>query len=170
MKKRNYLLISALACLLSACAFSEENMENQPQSNLETEKPTTTDEQGLSASQDENEGTYSDIESRKIAVSETVSFDGFEAKIQEIELYPDSFVIKMSDVDAEEWARIFLVEDPEAGGERIAPKSSLYDEETETFELLYSFEDGVPETDLILKIKKNDGAKENRYYDYPLKF
>lgn len=112
--------------------------------------------------------TFPDVEARSVAVSDSISFDEFKVTIKELVIYPNSLIIKMSDVDIEEWERIFLVEAPEQSEELIPPMSSRYTEEAKTFELLYTFENGVPESNLILHIMRDGSSEENQYYEYLL--
>ena len=112
--------------------------------------------------------TFPVVSTKSVTASEYISFDEFRTKIEEFVIYPNALLIKMPDVDKEEWGRIFLIEAPEQSTEVIAPRGSWYDEESKVFELLYTFDHGVPESNLVLKIKRDHSSEENPYFDYLL--
>lgn len=84
--------------------------------------------------------------------------------LEDVKLYPNALLLRLSGVDSESWDKTFFLLDEEKE-EKILPARSAYEKEAEEMYLLFAFENGIPEKPLVFRMKDNDSAGEERFYD-----
>lgn len=95
--------------------------------------------------------------------------DETQIVIESAKVYPNALLLSLSGMDDKNWEKpIFLF--GEEKEEKIPPVRVAYEMEAEEMDLLFAFEDGIPQETFILRMKDRDSKGEELFYDLALDF
>lgn len=115
----------------------------------------------------EYELSCSKMEPKEIRLEQKL--DETQIVIESAKVYPNALLLSLSGMDDKNWEKpIFLF--GEEKEEKIPPVRVAYEMEAEEMDLLFAFENGIPQETFILRMKDRDSKGEELFYDLALDF
>lgn len=93
--------------------------------------------------------------------------DGTQIVLENAKIYPNALLLRLSGVNNENWEKPLFLFDIDTE-EKISPVRSAYEEEMEEMDLLFAFENGIPQETLVLRMKDRDSKGGELFYDLAL--